>query len=78
METCRLGAEEITSVTAEELTHATLQQKMKESEADKHKQLNERLERELYLTKHAYDLVKNNDARRRDEPTRSNESAHRL
>ena len=42
---------------------------MKEAEVDNYKRNNERLELELYRTKLAYDLVKNNEIRLRDEST---------
>ena len=42
---------------------------MKEAEVNNYKRNNERLERELYQTKFAYDLVKNNEIRLRDKST---------
>ena len=65
-------SEQTAPVTAEELARATQLLRMKEAEVDNYRHNNERLERELFQTKLAYDLVKNNEMRLRDE------AAHRL
>ena len=71
-------AKEIAPVAAEEQARAMQLLKMTEPEARKYKRQNEQVERELLQAKLAYDLAKNNEVRRRYEPTCSSESASTL